>query len=291
MLGPGPRGGSSKARESVLPSTDSGYTAFVPVVGGARRPVTVLEAEVSPPEGPAAAVASPLVQARREVSVPPLPRPEEPRRPVTVILPEPPATPRARAPEEEEEALSVSLPPETARAADPAPAAKVKAPAPDPRELSLALLALARDRSVALRIAPEDMEGIQTMVDEAVRRAIFEIAGIQMKDASVLASAAPGQIPARQRGRLAGAGVGVLAGGGVATLVVLNWDVWVRGELVSSIGWLQQMGVMGAAGLAGAGAAAAMIALAWGRRRHRKVRITVTRTRSWGAPPAHSRAR
>lgn len=137
---------------------------------------------------------------------------------------------------------------------------------------AVAKVRLAPKKPLSLHIAREDLAEIQTIVDQVIRQRLREVVAAQAAVAAraQLAAEAAREVPVLRR--IAAGGTGLVIGAAVADMVVLNWDVWVRGELVSSVGWLQQFGIIGAAALAGAGASAALIGASLGRRRRKAAR-------------------
>lgn len=275
------------SRESALPSVDIGDTAFVPLISGAKRPITITDSGARPSAGPHLSLESLVVHAREEAGPPPQPPTEDSRHRVTVVHPE------ASAPEiaPEDEALGVE--PAFELATGPSPGAVVTAvEAPSTStNLSPTVLVVAPERPAALRVSREDLREIQLMIDDAVKRALREYVAAQTQAASATVVAADSPRSMQLRGRLAGAGAGLLVGGSIANVIVFNWDKWIRGDSVSAVGWLQQMGLTGAAALAGAGAAAVAIARSFGRRRHRPRRAAGAGGTAWGTRASAHRAR
>jgi hypothetical protein len=74
------------------------------------------------------------------------------------------------------------------------------------------------------------------------------------------AAAATGPPLARLGGLLGSLGVVLLGGGALGALVALNWDTWVAGAPVNTVGGIQQMAILGMALAALAGVALFMIA-------------------------------
>ncbi len=230
---------------SGLPSVDTGEVAFVPVLGGARRPITVVEVGPAKENGPTVSLASLAVHRADVDRIPQEPLTEASRKPITVFREE-----EVEAPMELPDRARISGPEGTAPATTLAPTVVVMSPeTPSQRRL---------DRA--------DMAEIEQMIGEAVDRALRQYTAFQAPlQAALLAAPAAAERSAGKR--VAAVGAGLLLGGAVADLVVLNWDVWVRGELVSAVGWIQQTGIIGMAALAGAGAAAFLLgALRAGRR-------------------------
>lgn len=235
---------------SALPSVDTGEVAFVPVLGGARRPITFVEVGPTPSAGPSVPLSSLVVHGAETDRIPPEPLNEPARKPVTVV-------------HEAEMEAPLELP-EKAQRPDPVAAAPATTLAPT-------VLVLSRESGAPRRLDRADMAEIERMIGEAVDRAIRQNLALQAPPQAALLPAPDGaQLSARNR--VLGVGAGLVLGGSLADLLVLNWDVWVRGDLASAIGWLQQTGVIGMAALAGAGAAALILMAPRGGRRAARVR-------------------
>ena len=116
-----------------------------------------------------------------------------------------------------------------------------------------------------------DLAEIERMVGEAIERSFRQHVALQAQAQVALLAASTNARPPRNH-RVAAVGAGLLAGGAFADLVVLNWDIWVRGAVISSVGWLQQTGIIGTAAIMGAGAAALLIGAARGGRRAARTR-------------------
>lgn len=314
-LRPSSRRTPGKNRESALPSGDMGDTPFVPHIGGAKRPITFVHAR---PRGRArldTPTLSPLSEARRDAALPAPPPTEDNRHRITILRPDPVPHVQARVADLEEDALYVQIDNDEEGDVATASASAAKAEAspledgepevfeafggaterelvePEPEvapmeeepvsaAVSMKPLLLTPKKPLSVRLARSDLAQIQTIVDQVIRQRLREVVAAQgaMATRAQLAAEAAREIPRLRR--LAAGGTGLLVGAAAADLLVLNWDVWVRGELVSSVGWLQQFGVMGAAALAGAGASAALIGASWSRRRRKAKRVHEKRTRS-----------
>jgi hypothetical protein len=246
--------GRGAARAPQLEETEQ--VAVIGVPGGARRPITVMsDRPITVSEaGPSLRA---MLASRADVEgPPPEPPTEAANRPITIVhaeVVEPP--PAAEAPEVPEAPAAEEVEPPLdlgPRAAAPEPPQATALP---PTVLVVQQSA-PRDVRQAAR-SPEEMAEIERLIDAAVVRAFHEhdqhLAAAPQQQASVVAATvAP-------RARLAAGGVGLLTGGALGNLVVLNWDVWVRGEAGVVVGWLQQTGIMGMAALIGAGAAVALL--------------------------------
>ncbi len=230
---------------SALPSLDTGEVAFVPVLGGARRPITFVEVGPARTSGPSVSLASLAVHAAEADRIPQEPLTEGARKPVTVL-------------HEEEVEAPLELP-EKARAGG----GEVAVPS---TTLAPTVVVMSHESLSPRRLDRADMAEIERMIGEAVERALRQQAVLQAP-AQAARLSAEASVPRSAGKRVAAVGAGLLVGGTLADLLVLNWDVWVRGDLVSAVGWIQQTGVIGMAAVAGAGAAALLLGAARAGRR------------------------
>lgn len=230
---------------SALPSMDNGELAFVPPPGGAKRPITFVDGAISSNSGPSVSLSS-LVAPRPEMDrIPQETLADEPRRPITVLRAD-----EVEAPLEIPDKARAAVPEATASGTTLAPTVVVMSPEPLPER----------------RIDRRDMVEIERLIGEAVERALRQHAAL-LAPAGAAALSGSAQVPTSARKHVAGFGAGLLIGGALADILVLNWDVWVRGDVGSAIGWIQQTGIIGMAGVAGAGASALLFGVARGRRR------------------------
>jgi hypothetical protein len=261
----------------VLPSADNGDLAFVPFLGGPKRPITILESGSRISSDPTITLDALVTHKGPEGRPPPEPPTEDSHHQVTIARPEGSPAPSVAAPvvHEEEPAVELAVTP-------PSPAPEVPEGAAISTNLSPTVVVRSQERSQVGYITRTDLAEIQVMIEEAVRRALREHVAAQAASASTTTATMTSTREAEPRGRVAAAGAGLLLGGTLADVFVLNWDVWVRGDAVNAVGWLQQMGLMGTAALAGAGAAFVAIAVSRGRRRLSRKRLMATRVRTTG---------
>lgn len=242
---------ASASTASALPGVDTGEVAFVPVLGGAKRPITFVELGPAPGAAPSVSLTSLTVHGNSGNGVPLEPLSETPRRPVTVI----------REPEEE---APLELP-ERARAS----VEDVRAP-----ETTLAptvLFVAAQEPQAERQLGRADLSEIERVIGEAVDRAMRQFMAHNAPTQTALLSSSTVAPPVARK-RVAGAGAGLLVGGALGGVLVLNWDIWVRGEVANVVGWLQQTGLMGTAALVGAGAAALILVAPRGKKRGARAR-------------------
>jgi len=257
--------------ESALPPDENGDLAFVPLINGPKRPITIVEASPAPSFGPSIGLDTLITHRSSGGAAPPQPPSESQHKPVTFV----------QETSDSAEALVAPQPAKLERAAerDVEPAREkieeiAEASGSSPN-LSPTVVVFPSERTQTPRMSREDLGEMQTMVEQAVRRAMRDYLAAQSAIAATAALPAP-QVQ-ESRGLVAAVGAGLLLGGAAADLVVLNWDKWVRGDPVSFIGWFQQLGIIGTAALAGAGAATFALAVARGRRYARR---RATRTRA-----------
>ena len=98
---------------------------------------------------------------------------------------------------------------------------------------------------------PDPISELEAEINEAVAAAIPDA------PPSEEAKAPPARRKPGLLGRLGGllgtVGLGLLLAGAVGVLVAANYDTWIRGQSASSVGSLQQIGILGAAGLLAVG--------------------------------------
>jgi hypothetical protein len=232
---------------------------------GGKRPVTVTDGKARPAGERATPLTGVFIHRRYEDRTPVQPHAPNPRRPVTVILPKPESPPDARAEEDVGEATSTDLLTEAPLALEAPPEEGPAAESPQ------ALVLVEPDRGLSARLSRADLEDLREFIDEAVRRALEQAALPAAADAQSAVSVPPEPLVTLQRRTVAGIGAALLVGGAAADVVAAQWDIWVRGATVSSVGWLQATGLVGAALITGAGAAVVGFAwLAGGARRAKK---------------------
>lgn len=251
-------------RESSLPSDESPDLAFVPLITGPKRPITIVGAGPVQSSGPSVTLDALVTHRSPGGAPPPAPPSESSVKPVTVV----------QEPSRPEEALVAAqrakVEPAVPRTVEPA-REKIEAIAEatgSSPNLSPTVVVFPSERTQAPRMSREDLGEMQTMIETAIRRAMRDYLAAQSAIAATAALPAP-QVQ-ESRGLVAAVGAGLLLGGSIAGLIVLNWDAWIRGDPVSVVGALQQLGLIGTAALAGAGAATFVLAVARGRRYARR---------------------
>jgi len=224
---------------------DTGEVELVPAHGGARRPITIVEVGSSLDSGTPVTLGSLALHRSGGDSLPQQPLTEMARQPVTIL-----------------HAAEVQTPPERHEAA------KSEAIEAAPNETTLAptVVIMPSETAVQRRLERADIAEIERVFGQALARALREQAALQAPHQVALLAASAGA-QRSWRKRMAGVGAGLLIGASLADLLVLNWDIWVKGNVDSSIGWLQQTGIIGMAALAGAGMAAFILGAARGSRR------------------------
>jgi hypothetical protein len=217
----------------------------VPAPGGAKRPITIVEVGHAPDAGPPISLASLATHTAEADNIPQEPLTEGAHKPVTIVRENEMEAPLELPEKSRSGGLEVATPATTL-----APTVVVVSPE------TLSRRVLDRD----------DLLEIERMIGEAVERVVRQVVALQAPPKTAVL-AAPTLAPRSARKSVAGVGAGLLAGGALAELLVLNWDIWVRGAVISSVGWLQQTGIIGMAALTGAGAAALLLGAARGGRR------------------------
>lgn len=281
---PPPASAKGNGRAAVAEETEQ--IAYIGVPGGAKRPITVtseLQVSVTTPGPPLRS----LLTTRPELErIPPEPPSEDSHKRVTVVaeteealeLPSPPPPAAVSAPPLK---IVEASPPATTVVEAPAPpsaanadlaAAMRAAPPPEPivaadpspaTALAPTVVVVAPQPQAPARRLPEDLAELEHIIDAAVAKAFREygthVVLAQPPQTTTVQSTAV--VQGARRGRLAGAGVGLLLGGAVGDLVILNWDTWIRGDAGAAIGWIQQTGIIGMAAFIGAGAAVGLLGL------------------------------